>query len=164
MQILAGVCPELDLNDEHTLFARILADYGAYADLLDSDNERKKAEQDLESEYRHNAACAMEAVEQMRADEALDADEVEAAIAELKRIAADISAGIYSPDHVKWALGAMHRDRDIEAARKEGEIAGRNARIEERLSRGDGDGLPMLAGSNSGARRAASSIFDIARG
>lgn len=165
LKILRAVMPEADFTDEEVLFGRILYDYNAYAELLDKDTERRKADESLEADYRHNTSASMAEIDSMTKDEGLDADKVEQALAELKRIARETADGNYTTENVKMMLGVMSRDADIEAARKEGEIAGRNAAIEITLaSPGDSDGLPMLAGAAGGSSRRGTSIFDIAAG
>lgn len=165
IKILKAVTPQADFNDEETLFGRILDDYNAYAGLLDKENERIRTEDSLEAEYRHNTSASMAEIERMTNDEGLDADEVDRAIAELKRISAETASGNYTTENVRMMLTLLRRDADIEAARKEGEIEGRNAAIEQHLADADdSDGLPMLAGANSGISRRDVSIFDIAAG
>ena len=52
------------------------------------------------------------------------------------------------------ALKALNHDANVEAARGEGEVAGRNAKIEERLRQSKaGDGLPAMGGANNGPTR-----------
>lgn len=60
---------------------------------------------------------------------------------------------------------AMGIDAEIEAARAAGELAGRNAGIEELLASPtpDDDGLPMHGGGSPDAGYARRSIFDLAR-
>lgn len=165
IQILTGVSPGIDFSDEDILFGRILDDYNAYADLLDTESARKKSEDGLEIEYRHNTAASMTDIERMTEEESLDPEEVDLAIAELKRISSETESGHYTIANVKAMLMLFHRDADIEAARKAGEIDGRNAMIDSRLQApGDSDGLPRLSGANNGARPRPSSIFDIALG
>lgn len=164
LKILGGVSPEIDFSDDEVLFGHILDDYNAYAELLDRESEHKKNEDSLEVEYRHNMAASMAEIEQMTSDESLDADEVDHAIAELKRISAETASGLYTTANVRMMLGVLHREADIEAARCQGEIDGRNAAIDTCLHTApDGDGLPMLSGANTGVTRHTRSIFDIAR-
>jgi hypothetical protein len=62
-------------------------------------------------------------------------------------------------------LKAVNHDADVENARTEGTVAGRNAKIDEKLRKQQGgDGTPNLAGSNNAPTRknTSSSIFNLA--
>ncbi len=62
-------------------------------------------------------------------------------------------------------IKAINYDRDVAAAYNKGEIAGRNTKIEQLYMQPEKtDGLPHPKGNNpSSSRRAATSIFDLAR-
>ena len=53
----------------------------------------------------------------------------------IKVVAAEIKTGILSQTTISQMLKALHHDRDVAAAVHEGEIKGRNTRIEEYLVR-----------------------------
>lgn len=59
---------------------------------------------------------------------------------------------------------AINYDRDVAQAKEQGEINGRNAKIEECLMQPEqSDGLPHVKGSNINQQKHATSIFDLAR-
>lgn len=80
----------------------------------------------------------------------------------LLSLAMAILKGDKAPSDLLTLLDAAKAAEAVEAARKEGEIIGRNATIEERL-RPVRPVIPTLKGSTSGRHRPGS-IFDIAAG
>lgn len=101
-------------------------------------------------------------------DEGGEAADYSEALTEILNIAADLANGIIARD----VLGLVNRglcfDAAVEAARTEGELAGRNAAIVEQMDREDeeavDDGLPHLTSGLSRGSLSPSSLFDIARG
>ena len=79
------------------------------------------------------------------------------------RLASALLSGETLPDDLLPIMTAAGARAAIEAARAEGELAGRNAQIEEKLALPDDIGAPDLVGQPApAARRPASSIFDLA--
>lgn len=70
-----------------------------------------------------------------------------------KKIAADAAMGIYEPTTFQMVYNAMNHDNDVAAARTEGEINGRNAKIRSGLR--NGENLPELPPSLGGQSPAA---------
>lgn len=67
-------------------------------------------------------------------------------------------------DYEEYARYIERREADIQQAKTEGEIEGRNARIEEIVNDAPvTDGVPCLGGCNTTYRPTSASIFDIAR-
>ena len=123
-------------------------------------------EKELEEEYRANLDTTLDYLEQLQQERGLSDQDVDAAMEFLIGIVQDGVMGKFSPESIDLALKAVNYDSDMAAATEQGEIAGRNARIEERLrSRKDGDGTSPLPGGAQQRPRdnANSSIFDVAR-
>lgn len=101
-------------------------------------------------------------------DDGGEAADYSEALTEILNIAADLADGIIARD----VLGLVNRglcfDAAVEAARTEGELAGRNAAIIEQMDRDDeeavDDGLPHLTSGLSRGSLSPASLFDIARG
>ena len=140
----------------------------AYAEANKAYVERLSKERGLEEEFQRNFSESMRALEAMQRERGLGDDEVDAAMDLVMGVVNDAVMGKFTPETLDMALKALGRDAAVDAARREGEVAGRNARIDERLRLSkDGDGLPALSGSNNapaGRRAGPRSIFDIARG
>jgi hypothetical protein len=68
----------------------------------------------------------------------------------LHTISSDGVLGKFSPESIKMALKAMNHDADVAQAAHEGEVKGRNIKIEEKLrTKKKGDGTAPLDGKNS---------------
>lgn len=129
--------------------------------------ERVSREKDLESEWDKNFSASMESLDQIKAEEGLDDATVDSAMELIWTIANEAVLGKYSPETIKMAVKAVSHDTDVDEARLEGEVAGRNAKITEKLrKKNSGDGVPALAGSNNipnTDNQRTGSLFDLAR-
>lgn len=111
--------------------------------------ERVAQEKDYEEQYNKNIAETRSMVEQLQKEEGLSDDDIDAAMEFLIGIMRDGLLGKFSPDSVHMALKAIHHDDDVEVAAREGEVKGRNAKIDEKLRRGKrSDGTATLDGKN----------------
>lgn len=129
-----------------------------YADRL------AKAEQ-LEAEYNANMAESQKVCEEMEAMYGEKA--VDAALALIDQIRQDAIVGKVTKEAIEMAMKVINRDADMANARSEGEVAGRNAKIEEQIRKPQGgDGMPQIGGANASVRsnNRPQSIFDIAAG
>ena len=137
----------------------------AYAEANKKYVERLAKEKTLEEEYRKNLSESMASLEAMQKERGLSDETLDAAMDVVFRIANDAILGKYSPETVEMALKVVQHDADVENARTEGNVAGRNAKIEERLRKPSaGDGQPVLAGRNNAPKKNKSnmSMFDLA--
>lgn len=83
----------------------------------------------------------------------------------LTQLAIELESGLISDDTRRLLTNALNYDADMIRARTEGELAGRNAAVEEHLmSHDDSDGVPH-PGCGQGASTTVRpfSIFDLAR-
>lgn len=83
----------------------------------------------------------------------------------LTQLANELESGLISDDTRRLLTNALNYDADMIRARTEGELAGRNAAVEEHLmSHDDSDGVPH-PGCGQGASTTVRpfSIFDLAR-
>ncbi len=137
----------------------------AYAEANKKYVERLADEERLEEEYRTNLAESLKLLEQLQGEKGLSDETVDAAMDLVLQMANEALVGKFSRETIETALDALNRDADINSARSEGEIAGRNAKIEEKLRKQkSGDGMPTIAGANNSVSREkkAMSIFDYA--
>lgn len=109
--------------------------------------ERLAKEKELEAEYNKNI------VESQKLREQLDTQYGEAIVDEalsvLDQICKDAIMGKITPETFDMALKVVRHDADVDNARSEGEIAGRNAKIEETMRKpSEGDGMPAMGGSS----------------
>lgn len=114
--------------------------------------KRVAREQELEAVYNKNLGETLAMLEQVQQEQGLSDETVDAAVELIQKIADDAVLAKYSRETFDMALKMLRRDADIENARSEGEIAGRNAKIDEKLKKEkSGDGLPGTGGANAAA-------------
>ena len=128
--------------------------------------ERLAKEKSLEEEYQKNFAESMSLLEQIQQEKQLGDETIDAAMDLVMKIANEAILGKFTAETINMALNAVNHDADAQNARTEGTVAGRNAKIQEKLRKPQGgDGQPVLAGSNNAPTRQAGkklSIFDYA--
>ena len=138
----------------------------AYAEANKKYVERLAKEKSLEDEYERNFAESMNLLEQIQQERGLGDETIDAAMELVIRIANEAILGKFTAGTIDMALNAVNHDADVQNARTEGTVAGRNAKIDEKLRKPKtGDGTPNLAGSNNAPTRQgkkAMNIFDYA--
>lgn len=127
--------------------------------------ERIAKEKSLEEEYKKNFADSMDVLERIQNDRRLGDETIDAAMDLIMKITNEAILGKFTEETINMALNAVNHDADVENARTEGTVAGRNSKIEERLRKQQGgDGMPVLGGSSNAPRerRKPVSMFDLA--
>jgi hypothetical protein len=128
--------------------------------------ERVTKNKELEETYKTNLTQSCTELERLQNEEGMSDEDIDAAIEFLLGIINDGVVGKFSAESVKMALKALRHDDDVALAGNEGEVRGRNTKIEEKLRKpAQGDGTARLDGRNSTAPQAAvrnKSIFDLA--
>lgn len=127
--------------------------------------ERVAKEKELDETYKKNLAETLENLDKMQKEQGLGDDDVDKAMEFLVGIVRDGVMGKFTPETVGMALKALNHDAEVAAAAHEGEVRGKNTRIEEKLRKQQaGDGQAQLAGKNGNApqRRPNRGIFSIA--
>lgn len=110
--------------------------------------DRVTEEKGYEDEYAANIAKSIEDMDALvkggRSDE-----EVDAAFALLLDIVRKGLRGIFTPESFEMAFKALSHDADVETASQDGEVRGRNAKIDEKLRKSrKGDGTGPIGGKN----------------
>lgn len=107
-------------------------------------------EKEYNEQYRKNIDASLTAVDKMKAD-GMTTEDKDNALDLLDEWAHNIVIGIYTPEMVQMALHAMKHDDDVEKAKAQGLVDGRNEKIKETLHKpAQGDGLPVLGGRSGG--------------
>ena len=110
--------------------------------------ERVAREKEIYAEYERNIGESRKMREQL--DGQYGEETVDAALGVIDEMAKDYIMGKVTPESFDMALKVVRREADLKNAHSEGEIAGRNAKIEERLRNMEGgDGLPVMGGSSA---------------
>ena len=113
--------------------------------------ERIAKESEFEEQYQQNIQETLTTLERMQQEAGLSDDAIDKALEFLISIMRDGLLGKFSPDSIHMALKALNHDGDVEQADREGEIRGRNTKIEEKLRKGGkSEGTANLAGKNGG--------------
>lgn len=127
-----------DLSDLGTEEGR-----GRFSQSLTSWRERKAENDRLTAESDANWSKTLEDLEAWGNAKGLDNDKKVAVILRLVSVAANGLMNKYEPADFDMAYKEMNYDADIQNARREGEVTGRNARIDEnRRRRQDVESMP----------------------
>jgi len=127
--------------------------------------ERIAQEKSLKEERDANFAESMKLLEQMQTERGLSDEQIDNAMDLVMKITNEAIMGKFTPETIDMALKAINHDAEVEAARAEGEVAGKNAKIDETLRKpAAGDGLPAMGGANNGPahKRSKGSLVDYA--
>lgn len=131
----------------------------AYEEANKAYAERVAREKELEAEADRNAEESARFIEQMNAQHGEEV--VDAVLMVLDKMMKDYIMSKVTPEAFDMALKVVRHDADIENARSEGELAGRNAKIEEKLrTQQGGDGLPAMGGSSAAPVTKKKGFFD----
>lgn len=90
----------------------------------------------LDEEREANFTESINALQKFQEEKGLSDEETVAIFEKLNGIGSDLVMGIYTPESFQMAYSALNYDKDVEKARTEGEVAGKNAKVEEKLRKG----------------------------
>ena len=108
------------------------------AKIVESTNkwlERKAAEEAGVKERMANYEQSVSELAAFAQEKGLSDEQAAEVFEKVNQIGFDVLEGKYSRESYEMAYNAMHYATDVESARKEGEVAGRNAKIEEKLAK-----------------------------
>lgn len=115
--------------------------------------DRIAKEEEYEQQYQQNITETLSTIEQMQQEGGLSDEDIDSAMDFLIGIMKDGLLGKFSKESILMAIKAIKHDSDVEQADHEGEVRGRNTRIEERLRRGSrNDGTANIGGKNGGGK------------
>ena len=115
--------------------------------------ERISQEKEYEEEYQKNITETLSTLEKIQNEEGLSEEDIDRAMDFLMNILRDGIMGKFTKESILMALKALHHDSDVEQASQEGEVRGRNTKIEEKLRKGNkSDGTANLGSKNGGGK------------
>lgn len=115
--------------------------------------ERVAKEKEFEEQYSQNIEQTLGVIEELQKETGRTDEEIDGAMSFLVGIMKDGILGKFSRESLEMAFKALEHDEDMVVAGQEGEVRGRNAKIVEKLRKGDkGDGTASLGGRNGGER------------
>lgn len=124
--------------------------------------ERIAEEERYEKEYQKNINETLATLEAMQQEEGFSDDDIDSGMDFLVGIVRDGIMGRFTKESVAMAIKAIKHDMDVEQADREGEVRGRNMKIEEKLRKdGRGDGTASLGSKNGGGKRTAQKMPDL---
>lgn len=107
-------------------------------------------EEEYEKEYQTNISETLSLIEQMQKENGYSDEDIDNAMEFLVGIMRDGLLGKFSKESIEMAFKAINHDSDVLQADREGEVRGRNAKIEERLRKGGRtDGTANLGSKNA---------------
>ena len=99
---------------------------------LDKVSKNKAAEAEAEENFKKS----VETLDAFQKEHNLTDEEAIAVFDKVHKIGLDMVRGIYDTESFLLALNAINHDKDVKTARAEGELAGKNAKIKEKMREG----------------------------
>jgi len=118
----------------------------AFADALDEHAARIKENDKLQEEFEKNADESETAIENWAAAHNATPGQIDAVRDFINTQFANLIVGKISPELLDFAYKGLHYDTDVAAAEESGAAQGRNERIQEKMRKGKGDGVPNIQG------------------
>lgn len=112
--------------------------------------KRVAESKDYDDQYERNLPVSLDQIERWAAERGISDGEIDNVITILSKICGDFILGKIEPTTLEMLMKAESHDRDVAEAQAEGEVAGRNAKIVEKIRQSrKGDGLQPLNGRNN---------------
>ncbi len=111
--------------------------------------QRVAKNKELEDQYEANLRTSLEYLDKAVEDGSLTDEQIDTAMDKLKQVAMDFIVGKIAPETIDLFLKSANYDKDVEAARYEGEVSGKVAQVEEKLRKPDHSKLPPTLGGGS---------------
>ena len=128
--------------------------------------ERVAKEKELDDTYQKNLEESLAMLDEYQQKNGLTDEQVDATMELLVGIVKDGVMGKFTAESIDMAMKAINHDEDVATAGHEGEVRGKNTKVEEKLRKAeDGDGIPHMNGKNAGAeppKKKRSSLFALA--
>lgn len=111
--------------------------------------EKVAEESKYEETYNANMDQSIDDIDKWQEETGVSDDEINNAIARLMAITKDFVLGKFTPDTIQMLINAANHDSDVATAAHEGEVRGKNAKIEATLKqKRKGDGVSSLSGAS----------------
>lgn len=99
---------------------------------LDRVSKNKAADEEAQTNFQKS----IETLNAFQQEHNLTDEEAIAVFDKVHKIGSDMVRGIYEKESLELALNAINHDKDVKVARAEGELAGKNAKIKEKMRSG----------------------------
>lgn len=118
--------------------------------------ERVAKEGEYEKEYTANLEASLAYLDELQGKTGMSDEDIDKTMEYLITIVKDGVMGKFSPEAIEFARKALNYDSDVAQAAHEGEVKGRNEKIEEKLRKATtSDGTASLDGKSTKARKPA---------
>lgn len=117
--------------------------------------ERVAKNKELEETWQKNMEGTLDRLQSEQESKGLSDDDVQKSMDALEKVVSEYLDGNISSETLGLFLKGAAHDKDVAAARREGEVVGRNASINEKLvkRKNETDGTPTLGGQTSGGAK-----------
>lgn len=122
------------------------ANVKAFADALDEHAANIRKNDQLQEEFEKNADESETTIENWAAEHNATPEQIDAVREFINTQFANLIVGKISPELLDFAYKGLHYDTDVVAAAESGAAQGRNERIQEKMRKGKGDGVPNIQG------------------
>lgn len=125
----------------------------AFADALDDHAARIKENDKLQAEFEQNVDQSGDTIENWAEAHGVNAEQLDTIRDFINAQFGNLLAGIITTDMLDFAYKGLNYDKDVAAAEENGEATGRTQHIREKMRKGKGDGMPMIAGGGQARTR-----------
>lgn len=125
----------------------------AFADALDAHAKQIKKNDELQAQFEQNVDASETTIENWATEHKATPEQIDAMREFINTQFGNLVTGIITPEMLDFAYKGLNYDKDVAAAEETGEATGRNQRIQEKMRKGKGDGMPMIAGGRQAQTR-----------
>jgi hypothetical protein len=127
------------------------------------ENRQERAQEkqeEFEQEFQENQEASQSNIDQFKNDQNMDDQTAEKFLGEINDHFSNIVKGKVSMDFLNLMQKALNYEQDVEKAKEQGKVEGRNAKITAEKNKKKGDGLPNI---NSGSPKEHSSKASVGK-
>lgn len=118
----------------------------AFADALDEHAAKIKENEALQAEFEQNADASEATIEAWAVEHKASGEQIDAMREFINNQFASLLSGVITKELLDFAFKGLNYDKDVVAAAESGAAQGRNEKIQEKMRKAKGDGMPMIQG------------------
>lgn len=114
--------------------------------------ERVAKDKEFEEKYQQNLSASLDEMDAFQKEKGLTDEEMDGLLAQMAQSATDFISGKITAEALGGVLKSTRYGADVATAEREGEVRGRNQKIDAKLKKKEaGDGVPELSSQNQKA-------------
>lgn len=114
--------------------------------------ERVAKDKEFEEKYQQNLSASLDEMDAFQKEKGLTDEEMDGLLAQMAQSATDFISGKITAEALGGVLKSKRYGADVATAEREGEVRGRNQKIDAKLKKKEaGDGVPELSSQNQKA-------------